>query len=233
MTLGKAPNRIMGCQSVARFAVFFSVNLAAPKPVHAINQMRATVRVLVACEFSGTVRDAFRERGHDAWSCDLLDTETPGQHIKGDVRDLLTPDWDLMIAHPPCTHLAVSGSRWFEEKRKEQSEALKFVFELLSAPIPKICVENPVSIISSHIRPPDQIIQPWQFGDGETKATCLWLKNLPPLQATHSEEPDLFLAAAPQERFARVHRLPPSPTRWMERSRTYTSIAEAMAEQWG
>lgn len=146
------------------------------------------MRVLVACEFSGTVRDAFIRAGHDAMSCDLLPTEVPGPHYTGDVRDILhgTHDgaWDLMIAHPPCTHLAVSGARWFKDKCAEQAEALEFVRLLLNAPIPRIALENPVSIISSRIRKPDQIIQPWMFGHGETKATCLWLKGLPKLTPT-------------------------------------------------
>jgi len=181
------------------------------------------MKVLVACEFSGIVREAFTRRGHDAWSCDLLDTEILGQHIKGDVRDYLKDGWDLMIAHPPCTYLAVSGARWFAQRRKEQEEALDFVRLLLSAPIERIALENPVSVISTRIRKPDQIIQLWQFGHGETKATCLWLKNLPLLKPTNVVE----------GRYPRVHMEPPSPNRWKNRSRTYTGIAEAMAEQWG
>jgi site-specific DNA-cytosine methylase len=180
------------------------------------------MRVLVACEFSGVVRDAFRARGHEALSCDLLPTETPGPHYQGDVRDILADGWDLMVAHPPCTHLAVSGARWFTEKAREQEEALEFVRVLLSAPIPRICLENPVSIISSRIREPDQIIQPWEFGHGETKATCLWLKNLPPLRPTKIVE----------GREQRIHLMPPGPDRWRERSRTFSGVAEAMAEQW-
>ena len=180
------------------------------------------MRVLVACEYSGAVRDAFAAKGADAWSCDLLPSEKPGQHHQGDVRELLDKPWDLMIAHPPCTHLAVSGSRWFKFKQKEQAEALEFVKLLLEAPIAKIALENPVSIISSRIRKPDQIIQPWQFGHGETKATCLWLKNLPLLKPTIIVE----------GREARVHRMPPGPDRWKERSRTYAGIAQAMADQW-
>ena len=156
-------------------------------------------------------------------SCDLLPSETPGPHHQGDVRDVLAHGWDLMIAHPPCTHLAVSGARWFKDKREEQAEALDFVRLLLDAPIPRIALENPVSIISSKIRKPDQIIQPWQFGHGETKATCLWLKGLPSLQPTDIVE----------GRTARVHRMPPGPDRWKERSRTYGGVAEAMAAQWG
>ena len=181
------------------------------------------MRVLVACEYSGRVRDAFASKGHDAWSCDLLETERPGQHYQGDVRDMLAQEWDLMICHPPCTHLAVSGSRWFKDKVTEQAEALEFVRMLMDAPIPKIAIENPVSVISSRIRKPDQIIQPWQFGHGETKATCLWLKGLPKLTPTNVVE----------GREARVHRMPPGPDRWKERSRTYSGVAEAMAAQWG
>ena len=181
------------------------------------------VRVLVACEFSGTVRDAFAALGHDAWSCDLLPTERPGGHIIGNVLDVLTEGWDLMIAHPPCTHLAVSGARWFKEKQVEQAQALDFVRALLAAPIPRIALENPVSIISSKVRKPDQVIQPWQFGHGETKATCLWLKGLPLLTPTNIVE----------GREARVHRMPPGPDRWKERSRTFAGIANAMANQWG
>lgn len=181
------------------------------------------MKVLVACEFSGIVRDAFKKRGHDAYSCDLLDTEVPGNHFQQDVLSILDRDWDLMVAHPPCTHLAVSGARWFKEKQKEQKEALDFVRALLDAPVGKIALENPVSIISSQIRKPDQIIQPWQFGHGETKATCLWLKGLPKLVPTNIVS----------GREARIHRMAPSPDRWKERSKTFTGIAEAMAEQWG
>ena len=181
------------------------------------------MKVLVACEFSGVVREAFKARGHDAWSCDLLDTEIPGQHYQCDIFQVIDRGWDLMIAHPPCTHLAVSGARWFKDKQEEQQEALDFVSKLLNADIPKIALENPVSIISSRIRKPDQIIQPWMFGHGETKATCLWLKNLPKLTPTEIVK----------GRENKVHRMPPGPDRWKERSRTYTGIAKAMAEQWG
>jgi hypothetical protein len=181
------------------------------------------MRVLVACEFSGIVRDAFLERGHDAMSCDLLPTESPGPHYQGDVRDVFGDGWDLMVAHPPCTFLAVSGARWFAERRQEQADALAFVRLLLAAPIPRIALENPVSVISSAIRKPDQIIQPWQFGHGETKATCLWLKGLPKLTPTNIVP----------ERHARVHLASPGPDRWKERSRTLPGIAAAMAEQWG
>lgn len=181
------------------------------------------MKVLVACEFSGRVRDAFTALGHDAWSCDIVPSDQPGQHIQGDVSKVLDWGWDLMIAHPPCTHLAVSGSRWFKDKQDEQREALNFVTLLLDAPIPRIALENPVSVISSKIRKPDQIIQPWQFGHGETKATCLWLKNLPKLLPT-----DIVTG-----REARVHRMSPGPNRGKLRSLTYPGIASAMAHQWG
>ena len=180
------------------------------------------MRVLVACEFSGIVRDAFIGEGHDAMSCDMLPTEVEGPHYEGDVRNVLDDGWDLMIAHPPCTHLAVSGARWFKGKEMEQWEALNFVRLLLEAPIDRIALENPVSVISTKIRKPDQIIQPWMFGHGETKATCLWLKNLPKLEPTDIVE----------GRENRVHRMAPSKDRWKKRSITYSGIAKAMAEQW-
>lgn len=179
--------------------------------------------MLVACEFSGIVREAFATRGHNAWSCDVLPTELPGKHKQTDVLGVLDYGWDLMIAHPPCTHLAVSGARWFADKEYEQEQALNFVRLLMLCPIPRIAIENPVSVISSRIRKPDQIIQPWQFGHGETKATCLWLKGLPKLVPTHIVE----------GRANRVHREPPGPGRWKNRSRTFPGIAEAMADQWG
>jgi len=182
------------------------------------------MRVLIACEYSGRVRDAFRRHGHDAWSCDLLECEAdPRWHYQAPVEDLLANGWDLMIAHPPCTHLAVSGSRHFHRKQREQAEALDFVRLLMAAPIERWCIENPVSIISSAITPPQQIIQPWQFGHGETKTTCLWLKNLPSLKPTQVVE----------GREAKVHRMPPGPNRWKDRSRTYQGIADAMGLQWG
>lgn len=181
------------------------------------------MKVLVACEYSATVREAFAAKGHEAVSCDLLPTEIPGPHYEGNVLDILYDKWDLMIAHPPCTHLAVSGARWFKDKQMEQKEALEFVWYLLNAPINKIALENPISIISSKIRKPDQIIQPWMFGHGETKATCLWLKGLPLLQPTNVVD----------GREARVHKMAPSPDRWKERSRTFKGIAQAMADQWG
>ena len=183
------------------------------------------MRVLVACEYSGRVRDAFTALGHDAMSCDLLPTDAFGKHYQGDVFDIINDGWDLMIAHPPCTHLAVSGARHFAAKQASgiQQEALAFVQRLLNAPIAKIALENPISIISSRIRKPDQIIQPWQFGHGETKATCLWLKGLPLLKPTNIVE----------GREAKVHKMPPSPDRWKLRSTTYQGIANAMAQQWG
>lgn len=183
-------------------------------------------RVLVACEFSAVVRDAFRRRGHDAWSCDLLPTDGDARwHIQGDVLDVLGDGWSLLIAHPPCTHLAVSGARHFAAKRADgrQQAALAFVRALLDAPITQIAVENPVSIISTAIRKPDQVIHPWQFGHGETKATCLWLKNLPRLLPT----------CIVDGREPRIHRMAPSQDRWRKRSVTYQGIANAMADQWG
>jgi site-specific DNA-cytosine methylase len=183
------------------------------------------VRVLVACEYSGTVRGAFLARGHEAMSCDLLPTEAPGPHYQGDVRDVLDYPWDLMIAHPPCTHLSVSGARHFEAKRLDgrQQAAVSFFMSLARAPIPRIAIENPVCIMSSLWRKPDQTVQPWQFGHGETKATCLWLKGLPRLTATDVVD----------GREQRIHRMPPSEDRWKLRSATYRGIAEAMADQWG
>lgn len=183
------------------------------------------MKVLVACEFSGIVRECFAAWGHDATSCDLLPTELPGKHYQGDVRDILCDGWDLMIAHPPCTDLAISGARWFPEKRADgrQQAAIEFFMMLVNAPIERIAVENPISIMSSVYRKPDQIVQPWMFGQGETKATCLWLKNLPPLQPTRIVD----------GRTPRVHHEPPGPDRWKNRSRTYFGIADAMARQWG
>jgi len=183
------------------------------------------VRVLVACEYSGVVRDAFIARGHDAMSCDFLPTEQPGPHHQGDVRDALGDRWDLMVAHPPCDHLAVSGARWFPEKRADgrQQAAVEFFLLLAAADIPRVCIENPVGIMSTQFRKPDQIVQPWQHGHGETKATCLWLKGLPLLT------PSNIVSG----REGRIWKMPPSPTRWKDRSRTYQGIADAMASQWG
>ena len=180
------------------------------------------MKVLIACEFSGIVRDAFTAKGHNAWSCDLLPTEREGQHIQGDVLNFLNDGWDLMIAHPPCTHLAVSGARWFKNKQREQKEAIAFFMALVNAPVEHICIENPISIMSTKYRKPDQIIQPWQFGHGETKATCLWLKNLPNLEPTK----------VVNGREGKIWREPPSIDRWKKRSRTYKGIANAMADQW-
>lgn len=192
------------------------------------------LNVLVACEFSGTVRRAFEALGHNAWSCDLLPTEDDSyKHYQCDVREVIDDAWDLMIAHPPCTHLAVSGARWFKGKQREQEEALDFVRELMAAPIPRIAIENPVSVISSRIRKPDQIIQPWQFGHREAKATCLWLKNLPPLVATDVVGPPPKEGEPGYGEWARVHYASPGPDRWKERSRFPAGIAAAMAAQWG
>ena len=182
------------------------------------------MKVLIACEYSGAVRDAFIALGHDAISCDLLPTDVPGPHYQGDIRDVLDYPFDLMIAHPPCTHLSVSGARHFEEKRKDgrQQSAVAFFMMLAKADIPRIAIENPICIMSSVWRKPDQVIQPWQYGHGETKATALWLKCLPTLQPT-----DVVPG-----REARIHKMPPSPDRWKLRSATYAGIAKAMAEQW-
>jgi len=180
-------------------------------------------KVLIACEYSGTVRDAFIALGHEAMSCDLLPTDKPGPHYQGDVFGIINDGWDLMIAHPPCTHLAVSGARWFKDKQEEQKEAIDFFMKLINAPIPRIAVENPISIMSTRSRKPDQIIQPWQYGHGETKATCLWLKGLPVLEPTNIVE----------GREQRIHNLPPSADRWKIRSTTFQGIADAMAQQWG
>lgn len=184
------------------------------------------MKVLIACEFSAVVRDAFRAKGHDAWSCDLLPTEGDDRwHIQADISNCFDYEkWDLMIAFPPCTHLAVSGARWFKEKISDgrQQQAINFFMWLINVNVPRIAVENPIGIMSSTYRPADQIIQPWMFGHGETKATCLWLKNLPKLEPT-----DIVSG-----REARIHKMAPSPNRARERSRTYQGIADAMADQW-
>jgi hypothetical protein len=190
------------------------------------------MRVLVACEFSGTVREAFAAKGHDAWSCDLLPTERPGQHIEGDVLEVMRQGWDLMIAHPPCTYLAVSGARWWAGRQKEQADAIEFALTLLYAPIERIALENPIGKLSTVIGRPTQIIQPFWFGHREAKATCLWLKNLPPLKPTDA----LPLPASGRwdnQTPSGQNKLGPSPNRWRERSRTYSGVAAAMAEQWG
>ena len=195
------------------------------------------MKVLVACEYSGIVRDAFTSKGHDAWSCDILPTESPGNHFQGDILEHLDKGWDLMIAHPPCTHLAVSGARWFTEGKKPwslQEEALDFVRKLLDAPIDKIALENPVSVISTKIRKPNQIIQPFEYGHDVTKRTCLWLKNLPNLKPTKIVKPDIVEKNG--YKMSRHHwetfKLP-SKIRGKVRSRFYEGIAEAMADQWG
>ena len=190
------------------------------------------MKVLIACEYSGAVRDAFINNGHDAMSCDLLPTDVDGPHYQGDVFDVINDGWDLMIAHPPCTHLAVSGARWFKDKVKEQAESLEFVRRLMDAPIDKMAIENPISIISSRIRKPEQIIQPWMFGHPEAKATCLWLKGLPTLSATDvltKPECGYWSNQTPSGQ----NKLGPSKDRWKERSKTYQGIATAMANQWG
>ena len=190
------------------------------------------MKILVACEYSGIVRDAFAKKGHDAWSCDILETEAPGNHLQGDVLQFLNMGWDLMIAHPPCTHLSVSGARWFTEGKKPmhlRKKALEFVQKLMDAPIDRICIENPVSVISSHIREADQLINPYQFGDMEYKRTCLWLKNLPKLKDTDNvlEETKKL----PEKESKRIWWL--GSGKGKERSKFYKGIAEAMAEQWG
>jgi len=196
------------------------------------------MKVLVACEYSGIVRDAFLAIGHNAWSCDILPTESKGNHIQDDVLKHLNEDWDLMVAHPPCTHLSVSGARWFTEGKKPISlrvDALEFVKKLMDAPINKIAIENPVSVISSHIRKPNQIIQPYQFGHSVSKKTCLWLKNLPILKHTKVVEPEM-VTLPNGKRMSKFHydtfRLP-SKIRGKARSIFYKGIAEAMAHQWG
>lgn len=181
------------------------------------------MKVLVACEFSGIVRDAFAARGHDAWSCDLLPSERPGQHIQGDVMAVLGDGWDLMVAHPPCTLLARAGARWWKGRESEQAQSLQFVRDLLTAPIPRIALENPPGLIGTAIRKADQYIQPWQHGHGETKMTGLWLVGLSPLRPS----------CQVNGRSPRTHYAAPGPDRWKNRSRTLPGIADAMAAQWG
>jgi len=190
------------------------------------------MRILVACEYSGVVRDAFAAKGHDAWSCDILDSESEGQHIRGDALEVLHKGWDLMIAHPPCTHLSVSGARWFTEGKKPmflRENALDFVKKLMAAPIDRICIENPVSVISSHIREADQTINPYQFGHTEYKRTCLWLKNLPLLKETDNVLEET--RELPDKIANRIWWL--GSGKGKERSKFYTGIASAMADQWG
>ena len=191
------------------------------------------MRVLIACEYSGTVRDAFLRRGHEAMSCDLLPTETEGPHYQGDVRDVLDYPWDLMIAHPPCTDLSVSGAAWFAKKRMvgAQQASASFFMKLAKADIPRIAIENPVCVMSTLWRKPDQTLQPWMFGHTEQKATCLWLKGLPPLFPTNNVREEMM--RLPKNKRERLHYLPPSEDRWKLRSATYKGIAEAMADQWG
>lgn len=195
--------------------------------------MSRPLRVLIACEYSGIVRDAFIRAGHEAMSCDLLPTDAPGPHYEGDIREVLDYPWDLMIAHPPCTDLAVSGAAWFADKRLRgrQQQAASFVLMLARAPIPAIAIENPVGVLSTLWRKPDQVIQPWMFGHMEQKATCLWTKNLPRLRETNNVK-EQMMQLPPKER-QRLHYLPPSADRWKIRSTTFQGIADAMAEQWG
>ena len=201
-------------------------------------------KILVACEYSGAVRDAFIGGGHDAWSCDLLPTDAPGPHIQGDVSQVLAQGWDLMIAHPPCTYLSVSGMHWTTRGLRDPQlteDALAFVRLLLDAPIDRIALENPISVISSRIRKPDQIISPYQFGHDASKKTCLWLKDLPLLTPTQMVEPRIVITpnGKPAKRWGNQcdnygqDKLPPSADRWKIRSATYAGIAAAMAEQWG
>lgn len=192
------------------------------------------MRVLVACEYSGTVRDAFIRAGYSAWSCDLLPSDSPGPHYQCDVREILDNDWDLLIAHPPCTYLSVSGMHWTTRGLRDPQlteDALEFVRTILNAPVPRICLENPVSVISSRIRKPDQIIQPWMFGHFESKATCLWLKGLPLLKPTNIVEK--MNGKWNNQTKSGQNKLPPSKDRWKIRSKTYQGIADAMAAQWG
>lgn len=196
------------------------------------------MRVLVACEYSGRVRDAFLATGHEAMSCDLLPTEVAGPHYQGDVRDVINDGWDLMIAHPPCTYLSVSGMHWTKRGLRDQKhtdDALDFVRLLLNAPIERIALENPVSVISSNIRKPDQIIHPWMFGHDASKKTCLWLKNLPSLNPTKIIDPKILGGKKiwGNQTPSGQNKLGPSPDRWKIRSETYSGIAQAMAVQWG
>lgn len=192
------------------------------------------MRVLTACECSGRVREALKAQGHDAWSCDLLDSEIPGQHIKGDVLDVLDQGWDAMIGFPPCTDLAVSGAKHFADKIRDgrQQQAIEFFMTLVNAPIPRIAIENPVGIMSRVYRKPDQIIQPWQFGDEATKTTCLWLKNLPRLQPTKIVGKGERHVTKSGKSLPEWYNLPPGPERAKIRSRTFQGIADAMAVQW-
>ena len=196
------------------------------------------MKILIACEFSGTVRDAFAKLGHDAWSCDLEPSETPGQHYQGDVMDIIADGWDLMIAHPPCTHLAVSGARHFEQKRKDgrQQQGIDFFMQIINAPIARMAVENPVGIMSTMYRKPDQIIQPWEYGHEATKSTCLWLKGLPLLKPTNIVSKGEFVTFPSGKRMSKWYAdsSKNSPKqREKVRNKTFQGIADAMAEQWG
>lgn len=198
------------------------------------------MRVLIACEFSGTVRDAFIAAGHDALSCDLQETQSPGPHYCGDVFDVLGDGWDLLIAHPPCTYLTVAANKWmkpewawkYPTRPQDREAAVSFFMAMYNAPVERVCVENPICIMSTRFRKPDQVVQPWMFGHGETKATCFWLRGLPRLIPTHMKN-DYFAEPEPTGREQRLHKLPPGPTRSNERSKTYPGIAKAMATQWG
>lgn len=191
------------------------------------------MKVLIACEFSGTVKNAFSRLGHDAYSCDLLPSEQSGKHITGDVMTVLDDGWDLMVAFPPCTHLACSGARWFKNKQKEQEEAIAFVRALLGAPIHKIALENPVGIISSRIRKPDQIVQPWMFGDPFTKTTCLWLKGLPKLIPTKIVDKGKIQVVKSGKKLPEWYSNAKKDERWKIRSKTFSGLADAIANQWG
>lgn len=197
------------------------------------------MKVLIACEFSGVVRDAFKRAGHHAVSCDLLPTEATGEHIQTDVRNIINDGWDLMIAHPPCTYLCSSGLHWNkrrEGRAEKTEEALEFIRFLMEAPIEKIAIENPIGIISTRIRKPTQIIQPYQYGHDASKATCLWLKNLPALTPTNLIAPGRVINGNGRwsnQADSGENRLVPSDDRWKLRSKTYEGIAEAMANQWG
>lgn len=206
--------------------------------------MSASMRILIACEFSGVVREAFAAKGHEVWSCDLLPTELPGNHYQGDIFDILYEEWDMMIAFPPCTYLTVSGNKWFKPeyatrfpgRRKQQEDGIKFFLALANAPIHHIAIENPVGVMSSVFRKPDQIIEPYQFGFPTTKKTCLWLQNLPPLQPTNIVEPEWHVTKTgnryPKWSMIDACKYPVGAARSKFRSRTFQGVAEAMAAQW-
>ena len=196
------------------------------------------MKILIACEFSGTVREAFVAKGHNAWSCDIEPTDIPGNHYQGDVMDIINDGWDMMIAHPPCTHLAVSGARHFEAKRKDgrQQQGIDFFMSIINAPISKMAVENPIGIMSTIYRKPDQIIQPWEYGHNATKSTCLWLKGLPLLKPTNIVDKGEFVTFKSGKRMTKWYadagkKLPQE--RAKIRNKTFQGIANAMAEQWG